>query len=133
MHLEVTKELCTRWPLTLPSSPSDSTSLQRQCSILQSLHQKQHHAQGTSKLTTMCPSRYSIPNSWAPCTSSPQESLPSSETAVRLCHVNYLINEAVDTGKGAQCHHQYAPSLVLKYMGLGSRTFTSTLWGSAPW
>ena len=82
---------CTSQLLTLPKNPSGSSSLLMVSLVLHSLHANHNPAQGLSRLTTLLtwPSRYSTPmtpNRLGPCTSLPQESVPSMEYAVRLSH-----------------------------------------------
>ena len=82
---------CTSQLLTLPKNPSGSSSLLMVSLVLHSLHANHNPAQGLSRLTTLStwPSRYSTPmtpNRLGPCTSLPQESVPSLEYAVRLSH-----------------------------------------------
>ena len=127
--------LYTRRPLTLPNSPSGSSSLLMASLVLPNLRASHNPAQGSSRLTTLSiwPSRYSTrmtPNSQGPCTSLPQESVPSLEYAVRLSCVKSITLLTSQLILAREQTPSSACSITSsKYMGMGleSRTSTSML------
>ena len=116
--------LFIRRPLMTPNFPSSSTSLPLASSSLHHLQQEHHPAQERSRLT--------IPSTWPSSPNDPLQPGPMYFLTPMKCaifgvccealprQVNYLIDEAVDTGKGANSiismfHHFF------EVHGLGER------------